>query len=401
MAGLFGGSTPTASAYKPTVRDKIARALVGDSGPYSLRSKLAEGMLGSTGLGSTGNLNVADMTGLGMFLGADEAGRQIGSGHPLRGAATLAMALPLPLAKGAKAAKGLFGGAERAAERVVEAAPKPKPPIVAYHGSPHQFDAFSMDKLGTGEGAQAFGHGLYFAENEGVAKEYRDKLSRQVSLNGRPVASTHPSDGPAGAAQHAVAARVANGESPADAIAAESRAWREEAQRYRDAAKSDPSLAKEALDQAGQFDGIAAATEAYSPSAFQKNPGHMYEVGIHAQPEHFLDWDKPLKEQHPKVQDVLAQKGITNPDHTGGQIYESSKLVPGDYHDPKAAAKALHEAGIPGIRYLDQGSRGTGTGTRNYVVFNDKMVDILKRYGIAAPAMLGAGAAYSANQQGK
>ena len=46
--------------------------------------------------------------------------------------------------------------------------------VTAYHGSPHSFDAFSNDAIGTGEGAQAYGHGLYFAENEGVARGYRD-----------------------------------------------------------------------------------------------------------------------------------------------------------------------------------------------------------------------------------
>lgn len=53
-----------------------------------------------------------------------------------------------------------------------------RPGIVAYHGSPHDFDRFSLDKIGTGEGAQAYGHGLYFAENEGVAKSYRDNVTR-------------------------------------------------------------------------------------------------------------------------------------------------------------------------------------------------------------------------------
>jgi hypothetical protein len=43
--------------------------------------------------------------------------------------------------------------------------------ITTYHGSPHDFDEFDMSKIGTGEGAQAYGHGLYFAENENVAKE--------------------------------------------------------------------------------------------------------------------------------------------------------------------------------------------------------------------------------------
>src|SRR5215510_3136348 len=48
--------------------------------------------------------------------------------------------------------------------------------IRAYHGSPHDFERFDLSKIGTGEGAQAYGHGLYFAENEGVAGEYRRAL---------------------------------------------------------------------------------------------------------------------------------------------------------------------------------------------------------------------------------
>ena len=56
--------------------------------------------------------------------------------------------------------------------------------IVAYHGSPHSFDQFSLDKIGTGEGAQAYGHGLYFASDEGVAKSYRDSLSPTMDKEG-------------------------------------------------------------------------------------------------------------------------------------------------------------------------------------------------------------------------
>ena len=37
--------------------------------------------------------------------------------------------------------------------------------IRAYHGSPYDFEKFDISKIGTGEGAQAYGHGLYFAEN--------------------------------------------------------------------------------------------------------------------------------------------------------------------------------------------------------------------------------------------
>ena len=48
--------------------------------------------------------------------------------------------------------------------------------IPVYHGTPHSFDKFDMSKIGTGEGAQAYGHGLYFAESPAVAKDYKTKL---------------------------------------------------------------------------------------------------------------------------------------------------------------------------------------------------------------------------------
>lgn len=47
---------------------------------------------------------------------------------------------------------------------------------IAYHGTPHVFDTFSTDAIGTGEGAQAHGWGLYFTQNREVAQGYRDRL---------------------------------------------------------------------------------------------------------------------------------------------------------------------------------------------------------------------------------
>ena len=49
--------------------------------------------------------------------------------------------------------------------------------VRAYHGSPHSFERFDTSKIGTGEGNQAYGHGLYFAEAEKVAQQYRDQLA--------------------------------------------------------------------------------------------------------------------------------------------------------------------------------------------------------------------------------
>lgn len=52
----------------------------------------------------------------------------------------------------------------------------------------------------------------------------------------------------------------------------------------------------------------------------------------------------------------------------------------------------LREAGIPGIKYLDQMSRTAGDGSRNYVVFDSDLIEILKKYGWLLP-----GAGYGAN----
>ena len=48
----------------------------------------------------------------------------------------------------------------------------------AWHGTPHNFDAFTLQAIGTGEGAQAHGWGLYFAKNKTTAKRYKTGLSK-------------------------------------------------------------------------------------------------------------------------------------------------------------------------------------------------------------------------------
>ncbi|MEY4346333.1 MAG: hypothetical protein RL032_2165, partial [Pseudomonadota bacterium] len=52
--------------------------------------------------------------------------------------------------------------------------------MTVWHGSPHRFSKFDASKIGTGEGAQAYGHGLYLAESQKVANEYASKLSNPI-----------------------------------------------------------------------------------------------------------------------------------------------------------------------------------------------------------------------------
>lgn len=52
----------------------------------------------------------------------------------------------------------------------------------AYHGTPHLFERFSLEKMGTGEGAQAFGWGMYFAGQKSLAEHYRRTLAGDVRV---------------------------------------------------------------------------------------------------------------------------------------------------------------------------------------------------------------------------
>lgn len=47
------------------------------------------------------------------------------------------------------------------------------------HGSKHAIDKFSSEKIGTGEGVQAFGYGLYFADRKMVAVHYQKQKVRE------------------------------------------------------------------------------------------------------------------------------------------------------------------------------------------------------------------------------
>ena len=53
----------------------------------------------------------------------------------------------------------------------------------AWHGSPHDFDVFDLGAIGSGEGNQARGWGLYFAKDKKVSKLYKEVLSKVQGSN--------------------------------------------------------------------------------------------------------------------------------------------------------------------------------------------------------------------------
>jgi hypothetical protein len=276
-------------------------------------------------------------------------------------------------------------------------------PIRAYHGSPYDFEKFDINRIGTGEGAQAYGHGLYFAENPAVAQSYKE-AGRGGSPMDWTVAGGNPDwRVPSWAASRATAGGPKS-QGAADVLA-------DFRQRVAEKEANDPQFFNlEGLRN------IRDALEAYTKGKVElKKPGHMYEVNIRADPEQFLQWDVPLSQQSPEVQSILANPaklglkaagplgergwyGYTDPQgrligsaKTGGvpaQPFNPAELGQSLYKGagtwkPEEATSILREAGIPGIRYLDQGSRGGGAGTSNYVLFRDDIIDILRKYGLA------------------
>jgi hypothetical protein len=364
----LSGNYASAAPVEPTVGDYFSDALGGLGIPREQALKL----------GSAFGLFPEGFRESGRALAAPFVDPSAGN---IAGAGFEAALTAIPGAKGAKVAADAAEGAAKKA-------------IKAYHGSPHDFDRFDMSKIGTGEGAQAYGHGLYFAEAEDTAKSYRDALSEP--LRGMQPRGSAPPE------VRERAAKIAGEIGGQDIDAAVAKLGR-----IRDRYISEGNQSR-ALDAEEDLRFLLD-----NQQHFDTHKGRMYEVNINADPEHFLDWDKPLAEQSEAVRGAL--KGYP-PEMSASDAYRASSygqmpvgFTPDgqalfdakaalDRRNPSAASQALREAGIPGIRYLDQGSRGAGEGSSNYVVFDDKLVEILKKYGIALPFGLGAAGAGALGQ---
>lgn len=237
--------------------------------------------------------------------------------------------------------------------------------IDGWHGSPHNFMRFMTQKIGTGEGAQVYGYGLYFAESPAVAGEYAKNVKPEWKVV------------PKGEGFRAMVLKP-NG---------------------------TPKSAKNFLSEAEAIEWAKAETS-YSGSS-------LYRVQLNVLPEQLLDWDKPLSEQSEKIRraagldenavrryeqiqvrlnELQQNGGLDSPEwnslvqeardlRSQHPLNESGEDFYKNLGKPQEASKKLASIGIPGIRYLDQGSRSTGEGTSNYVIFDDSLIRILDRNG--------------------
>ena len=278
----------------------------------------------------------------------------------------------------------------------------------AYHGTPHRgIEKFSTEKIGTGEGAQAFGWGLYFAKRKDIAEFYRNQLSySKLKLDGEVIEDSYDElqdkfgDVTGALLQFAVDDGYGNALAFAE-----------------HAVRPSTDLAK----FTSQFDGpIKSATREQLSDALdvlrrveKESSGQLYEVDIPDDTD-LLDRDAKLKDQPQAVKDALAKLGIpveravikdaatgkvlddtstdlaqaqrkakgmgnvkvsSEPvDMTGAQAYTKlSRKLGGD----KAASLALADEGVKGLKYLDANSRGAaGEKTHNFVIFRDEDVEV-------------------------
>jgi hypothetical protein len=284
---------------------------------------------------------------------------------------------------------------------------------IVYHGSPHTFDKFDMGKIGTGEGAQAYGHGLYFAEAKEVGKDYAEVLaSPRNRVTDKAGVYIEPS--PMGDGTYRLGTRSELGK-PTGTIGDATQGLTDyqfpsiaAAVKH---AKRNGMLPREGrpnlnmIGEDGKYVPIRRAADVEDPQYQQfiaSQPGNLYKVDL--PDEHIakmLDWDKPLSQQ-PELVGALEKVGIFSGRKTmgplgdqweahvgpGGTLMNTNQTGGGlvgafssDSHSRALFSDDLRKAGIPGIRYLDGGSRGAGAGTSNYVVFDDKLPKILERNG--------------------
>jgi len=246
----------------------------------------------------------------------------------------------------------------------------------AYHGSPHIFDKFSLDKIGTGEGAQAYGWGLYFAGKKEIAEHYRKILSEEVYVTKD--GQTWSPD----SLQH-LNIRVMARRNGTDLQAT-----------------IDQALAKLSDTEMRAAD-IAVLKDLIARGGIKKADGRLYQVEIPEDDEYLL-WDVPLSEQpdlHEKVIDAIKAQSSDGFEELGDLVDQDDTLTGEDVYKlisttyakgyvpdgvfvraggqyDRWASEILHDAGVAGIKYLDGGSRKDGDGTYNYVVFDDSRVSI-------------------------
>jgi len=274
--------------------------------------------------------------------------------------------------------------------------------MMGYHGGPTKWapepDAPlgrpRLERVGEGEGAQVFGHGFYVAENPKVAGEYKN-IGRGETRIGDTVIKD---DGTGYTIGGLLGQTEGNVEKAINKtkyqIKRYSRIIGEGNQQTR-------TVNREALER---WEATKRELENMLGQETHFSRGSLYKMDVpDADVAKMLDYDAPLSEQTPAVQKIIREiykdswlrdqftvgfspgkklDVLSQGEGRGQLIYESLQFILGSQ---ERASKYLASKGIPGLRYLDQGSRTAKEGTRNMVIWDEdllKRIKVLERDGV-------------------
>jgi len=256
------------------------------------------------------------------------------------------------------------------------------PSIVAYHGTPHTIKGkFDISKVGTGEGAQAYGHGMYFAENPKVAETY---------ANIAPSMGSYPS---MRRSINGVEVEIGSPEAHAATLLSRQGMTVKKAKDLVNSWISDPSAMSAGENTIAGWKKTLDTLNTIKKKSDVKDIGlgNLYKVDI---PDEYIpnmfDWDKTISEQPKEVRDAMY-KAIKNlPEIEGFNLknWMDADPLASTWHNsiirdlgvaPNELSTILNKEGIKGIRYLDEVSRAKGKGTSNFVVFEPSEVKILEQ----------------------
>jgi hypothetical protein len=377
------------------------------------------------------------------------------------------------------ALKGGVKAAKKFRAPTVEAPTDKKPGIIAFHGSADDFDEFKIEKIGTGEGAQAYGYGLYFTDSENIARFYKSAVRESKDLR-QGASATYKGksveeigDDAQGKAAKAVLKYITQPRKTMLPEQAKQKAIENLEGNIKDFSTDEMAeLLGEGASYADTLKQELEDIKNLDLDDFKIAEGKMYKVALEPDPEEMIDYQIPFNQQTQKVQDALISLGY-NPTTEAAQVrpmplvlrhmqsvLAESKKAPfmaeiekvneelqslaaimdkyeisyRRYSDPrgqeaadkyddllekrqslvndmsssagrpdKLLSEKLYEKGVPGVKYRAAGSRGAdidaSKAEMNYVIFDDKMIKILEKYGIAGPVAISAVGA--ATQEGE
>ena len=308
--------------------------------------------------------------------------------------------------------QGLFHDGHFEAGNAVITEPGVTFSITALHASPHSFRKFDTAFMGKGEGAQAYGWGLYFAENPEVNRSYMNQFAQdKATWRFRELEASNVDDMARGLRDRIVFPEHVNRFEPGvlDAVysvlgdLSDARGDKGKIEAIKEELREDIRINEGYSDQYPQAKRQADAENI----AYQYLLDHLDEIEVRTgmpsnyrvelNVEDYLDfmeggellfWDKGygssttsrigdwlLDEGKEEAYSLFNDKDPENGYWMGGKIYRSLEDALGS---PREASEFLLRHGVRGIRYADGFSRWKAEEkqTYNYVIFDGNDIKI-------------------------